>query len=174
VTFEEARAHLGVETQRQWSDLAIARTTPVIFGLFSVVTLMADRLIRSEVKPVRTAAWYGKQVLSFADAIAIVRRCLWGGCHFSTSGKNYEFGQKNGVVSRSSLADQRLDSVYKPLYFRTNARLRPNLPAVDFPPSLHTRQLWWQPAGKSAPVRPTRNLALILKDFQFQTVTRSA
>ena len=28
VTFREVRAHLGVETQRQWSDLAIARTTP--------------------------------------------------------------------------------------------------------------------------------------------------
>ena len=28
VTFEESRAHLGIETLRQWSDLAIARTTP--------------------------------------------------------------------------------------------------------------------------------------------------
>src|SRR5258706_6247711 len=27
-TFEESRAHLGIETQRQWSDLAIDRTTP--------------------------------------------------------------------------------------------------------------------------------------------------
>ena len=57
----------------------------------------------------------------------------------------HEFGQKNGVVSRSSLADQRLDSVYKPLYFRTNARLRPNLAAVDFPANLHTRQLCSNP-----------------------------
>jgi hypothetical protein len=47
VTFEEARAHLGIETQRQWNDLAIARTTPVLFGLFSMVALMADRLIKS-------------------------------------------------------------------------------------------------------------------------------
>jgi hypothetical protein len=28
VTYEESRAHLGVETQRQWSDLAIERSTP--------------------------------------------------------------------------------------------------------------------------------------------------
>jgi hypothetical protein len=35
VTFEEARAHLWIETQRQWSDLAIARTKPVLFGLFT-------------------------------------------------------------------------------------------------------------------------------------------
>jgi hypothetical protein len=88
VTFEEARAHLGIETQRQWNDLAIARTTPVLFGLFSMVTLMADQLIKTEVKPVRTAAWYEKQTPTFADAIAIVRRCLWSSCHFSTSGKN--------------------------------------------------------------------------------------
>jgi hypothetical protein len=84
VTFEEARAHLGIETQRQWNDLAIARTTPVLFGLFSMVALMADRLIKTEVKPIRTAAWYEKQAPTFADAIAIVRRCLWSSCHFST------------------------------------------------------------------------------------------
>jgi len=85
VTFEEARAHLGIETQRQWNDLAIARTTPALFGLFSMVTLMADRLIKKAVKPVRTAAWYKKQTPTFADAIAMVRHCLWSGCHFSTS-----------------------------------------------------------------------------------------
>ena len=31
--FQEVRAHLGVETQRQWSAAAIARTTPVLLGL---------------------------------------------------------------------------------------------------------------------------------------------
>jgi hypothetical protein len=41
VTFDESRRHLGVETQRQWSDpvvsdRAIARTTPVLLGLFSL------------------------------------------------------------------------------------------------------------------------------------------
>ena len=48
VTFEELRAHLGVETQRQWSDQAIARTTPSLFGLFSVATLAADVLIEQQ------------------------------------------------------------------------------------------------------------------------------
>ena len=66
VSFEEARAHLGIETQRQWSDLAIARTTPALFGLFSMVTLMADRLIKTEAKPVRASAWYEKQTPTFA------------------------------------------------------------------------------------------------------------
>ena len=49
---------------------------------------MADQLIKTEVKPVRTAAWYEKQTPTFADAIAIVTRCLWSGCHFSMSGNH--------------------------------------------------------------------------------------
>jgi DDE superfamily endonuclease len=102
VTFEEARAHVGIETQRQWNDLAIARTTPVLFGLFSLITLMADRLIKSEVKPVRTAAWYAKQKPTFADAIAMVRRCLWSSCHFSTSTRERD------VVKVSRLLLERL------------------------------------------------------------------
>jgi hypothetical protein len=85
VTFEESRAQLGIETQRQWSDLAIARTTPALLGLFSLVTLMADCLIKDQKSLVRTAAWYEKELPTFVDAIALVRRCLWGNCHFSTS-----------------------------------------------------------------------------------------
>jgi hypothetical protein len=76
-TFEEARAHLGLETQRQWNDLAIARTTPVLLGLFSSVTLLADRLHAWEGIPVRQAAWYVKELSTFSDALAAVRRELW-------------------------------------------------------------------------------------------------
>jgi hypothetical protein len=88
VTFEEARAHLGMETQRQWSDVAIARTTPVLFGLFSIVTLMADRLSKSQTMLVRTAAWYTKEQPTFTEAMALARRCLWSSCHFSTSSQS--------------------------------------------------------------------------------------
>jgi hypothetical protein len=76
-TFEEVRAHLGVETQRQWNDLAIARTTPVLLGLFSLVTLWADRLYAREELEVRRAAWYVKERPTFSDAIAAVRRQVW-------------------------------------------------------------------------------------------------
>ncbi len=88
VTFEESRAHLGIETQRQWNDLAIARTTPVLFGLFSMITLMADRLIKGKLFPVLAAAWYAKELPTFIDAIALVRRYCWVSCHFSMSGRN--------------------------------------------------------------------------------------
>jgi DDE superfamily endonuclease len=77
VTFEEARRHLGLETQRQWSDRAIARATPVLLGLFSVVTLLAARLVRDGRLPVRTAAWYAKRAPTFSDALAAVRAHWW-------------------------------------------------------------------------------------------------
>lgn len=86
VTFEELRAHLGVETQRQWSDLAIARTTPALFGLFSLITLVAHALQSDTPIPFRTDAWYHKPLPTFSDAIALVRRHLWPySDHFSMS-----------------------------------------------------------------------------------------
>jgi hypothetical protein len=77
VTFEEVRAHLGVETQRQWSDKAILRTTPALLGLFSIVTLWTHDLAKARKLKPRTAAWYPKSVLTFSDAIAAVRREIW-------------------------------------------------------------------------------------------------
>jgi len=71
------RAHLGVETQRQWSDLAILRTTPALLGLFSVVTLCAHELLQGQLLSVRQAAWYAKPLPTFVDALALVRRQLW-------------------------------------------------------------------------------------------------
>ena len=85
VTFQEARAHLGLETQRQWNELAIARTTPVLLGLFALVSLLANSLIKAETKVVRQAAWYAKAQPSFSDALALVRRCLWSSGHIATS-----------------------------------------------------------------------------------------
>jgi len=77
VAFQETRRHLGVETQRQWSDKAILRTTPVLLGLFSIVTLWAHDLSKSRKLKPRTTAWYPKAVLTFSDAIAAVRREIW-------------------------------------------------------------------------------------------------
>ena len=77
VTFEEARAHLGVETQRQWSELAILRTTPGLLGLFSLVTLFTHHLLHGQEMPTRQAAWYAKEVPTFADTMAFVRQHLW-------------------------------------------------------------------------------------------------
>lgn len=85
VTFEEVRRHLGVETQRQWSKRAIARTTPILLALFSLVTLLADRLITGGAMSVRTSTWYRKTRPTFSDALALVRRQLWAAELFSMS-----------------------------------------------------------------------------------------
>lgn len=85
VTFEEVRAHLGVETQRQWSELAIARTTPALLGMFSLITLIGYRLTREQKMPVRSAAWYTKQTATFSDVIALVRRELWTTMKYTNS-----------------------------------------------------------------------------------------
>ena len=86
VTFQEARRHLGFETQRQWSELAIRRTTPALLGLFSLVTLFADRQMRQAAGTFqRQAAWYHKRHPTFADALAVVRKELWAGATFCSS-----------------------------------------------------------------------------------------
>ena len=77
VTFEEARAHLGVETQRQWSALAIMRTTPALLALYSLITVFAHQLLQGQDMTVRQAAWYQKALPTFSDTIALVRQQLW-------------------------------------------------------------------------------------------------
>jgi len=77
VTFHEARAHLGVETQRQWSALAIQRTTPALLGLFALVTLVAHELLQGQALPDRQAAWSTTPLPTFVDTRALVRRELW-------------------------------------------------------------------------------------------------
>lgn len=91
VTFEETRAHLGIETQRQWSDQAIARTTPLLMALFSIVVLVAVKI--NETKKLvaqETTSWYDKKgELTLADLMMIIRRSIWLRMYFSMS-KNYE------------------------------------------------------------------------------------
>ncbi|HEY9301904.1 MAG TPA: transposase [Phormidium sp.] len=92
VTFQEVRAHLGVETQRQWSAKAIARSTPVLFGLFSLITLIADSLQGQGKMQISTAAWYEKKHPTFSDAIACLRQLLWQESSF------YMSAQKDDMV----------------------------------------------------------------------------
>jgi len=96
VTFEEARLHLGVETGRQWSDQAIARTTPVLLGLFSVVVLLCGRLATDGQIPLNTAAWYAKGEATFTDCLALVRQHLWRSRYLMNSAQQAELVQIPG------------------------------------------------------------------------------
>jgi hypothetical protein len=77
VPFEEARAHLGMETQRQWSTKAVARTTPCVLGLYALIILLAARVCEQQGLTVRREAWYAKERATFSDTLAMVRRWLW-------------------------------------------------------------------------------------------------
>lgn len=77
VTFEEVREHLGVETQRQWSDKAIARTTPILMSLYTIVCLITNRLHEEHPIEVAQAAWYEKEDATFSDLLKTVRKILW-------------------------------------------------------------------------------------------------
>jgi hypothetical protein len=87
VTFEDVRAQLGVETQRQWSDKAIARTTPLLMGLYSFITLVALKMNQIKIlTSIEVASWYNKNgELTFSDILALVRRDIWFQKNFSKS-----------------------------------------------------------------------------------------
>jgi hypothetical protein len=106
VTFEESRAHLGMETQRQWNDRAIARTTPTLLALFSIVTLMAQGLGATGAIIVRQTAWYIKDHATFSDTIAWVRRYLWATGDFSMSSESVDI-----VKIPRPLVDRLIDAV---------------------------------------------------------------
>ena len=86
VTFQEVRRHLGFETQRQWSEMAIRRTTPALLGLFSLIALFAHGWMRQTAGTFRRqAGWYRKTHPTFADALALVRKELWAAATFHGS-----------------------------------------------------------------------------------------
>ena len=93
VTFHEVRAHLGFETQRQWSDLAVARTSPILLGLFSLITLLAHSLASHGKLPCAQSSWYAKPLPTFVDAIASVRQRYWLSCNSFLSPNNSDIAQ---------------------------------------------------------------------------------
>lgn len=104
-TFEEARRYLGMETQRQWTDLAILRTTPALLGLFSLVTLWATQLHAAQRRllPERVI-WYPKLALTFSDALALIRRELWTAQRSATSRSDHDAPKLSADVLNRLLA----------------------------------------------------------------------
>lgn len=98
-TFEESRAHLGIETQRQWSDLAIERTTPLLLGLYSLVTLAGVQMAQAGTLQVEQTAWYRKTHATFHDVLACLRRQIWLVASNQTSPDDPD----GGLLARSRL-----------------------------------------------------------------------
>lgn len=85
VTFEESRAHLGIETQRQWNDRAIERSTPALFGLYSLIAVLGQACYPTGNFHLATSAWYRKRHATFSDVLAAVRSMLWDSQGFQTA-----------------------------------------------------------------------------------------
>ena len=96
VTFEEGRRHLGMETQRQWSDKAIERETPCIMASFSIISLIALELQKenNDTIAIQTSAWYPKNEITFSDTLAYVRRHILDKKYFPQFGQNNELWLK--------------------------------------------------------------------------------
>jgi hypothetical protein len=78
VTFEEARALLGLETTRHWCRQSVLRVTPILLGLFTAVVLLWRELPQACREAIVTATpCYPKRVITFADVLAAVRREIW-------------------------------------------------------------------------------------------------
>jgi DDE superfamily endonuclease len=101
VTFAEVRRHLGVETQRQWSDPAITRTTPTLLGLYSLITLWAHELYGARAPVPRGASCYRKPLPTFSDALAVVRRELWAGRNLQKSSQIQDDGKFSPMIFNS-------------------------------------------------------------------------
>ena len=92
VTFEESRRHLGMETQRQWSDMAIERITPCILASYSIINLIAVESLQSQHEkiPLQTNSWYKKTHVTFSDVLAYVRKMILKEKYFLWFDKNSE------------------------------------------------------------------------------------
>lgn len=104
VTFHEVREHLGFETQRQWSDKAIERTSPLILALFSLIAVFVHKMSQEGMVSVRSTIWYTKETPTFADALALVRKELWPKTIFATSNKKADM-----IEIPSDLLDRMVD-----------------------------------------------------------------
>jgi hypothetical protein len=109
VTFAEVRRHLGVETQRQSSEPAIDRTTPVLLGLFSLITLWANDHYTKHVPTVRIASWYRNSLPTFSDALANIRRLLWTQSNLQESRHGLDLA-KISPVTLNTLIDMACDA----------------------------------------------------------------
>jgi hypothetical protein len=86
-TFDE---RIKNQKTRWESDKAINPMTPYLFGLFSLITMMAETLSKEEKLKIRSAVWDDKEVATFSDAIGCVRQQISESQSFQTSANEWE------------------------------------------------------------------------------------
>lgn len=88
VTFQEAREHLGFDTQRNWSDKAVDRVTPCVLGMYTLTVLIAISICKVNKMeiPKRETSWYSKKTTTFSDIHAFVRKEFMKAVFYSITG----------------------------------------------------------------------------------------
>ncbi len=105
VTFHEAREHLGIETQRQWSDMAITRTTPILFSLYSLAILIGNSLIQKGLISTEKTAWYVKEEVKFSDILTGIRKYILEEMYFCKESILGETEEKSNANFVSRVVD---------------------------------------------------------------------
>ncbi len=77
---------------------AVARTTPCLLALFSIVTLLATRLPARQRRQITATAWYVKPQPTFSDALAAVRRAIWREQALATSPRRTQGSKRRRVL----------------------------------------------------------------------------
>ena len=90
VTFEEMRAHLGLEKSRGRCRQTVLRVEPCLFCLYSVIAFWFANLPAAQRKKIHVA-WIGKNNLCFSDALKSVRNNIWHHQLFQHAGRNTPF-----------------------------------------------------------------------------------
>ena len=92
VSYEEARAYVGLGSTRCHSQSSVEREAPFLFGLYSLIVILYSLLPMSEQHHYQLS-WVGKQTTTFSDVITTVRRCLWEDWVFETTGQKDAFSK---------------------------------------------------------------------------------
>lgn len=72
-TFEEVRAHVGLETAENYCENAVKRTVPALLGLFSIIAVWFRKQWQLEPPKLQRAPWYRKTEPTFSDALCAIR-----------------------------------------------------------------------------------------------------
>jgi hypothetical protein len=75
-TFQELRAHLGLETTRGWHRNTVLRMAPSLFLVYTLVVTFYDTMPATS-SHLRERSWNGKEFVTFSDMIISVRHHLW-------------------------------------------------------------------------------------------------
>jgi hypothetical protein len=77
-TFEETRAHLGLETLRNRAPNAVRRSAPLVLALYSLIVTSFAKHVDDPDAWKQSTPWYRKPHVTFSDMLGAARRAVLG------------------------------------------------------------------------------------------------